>query len=381
MLNRPCPSGLKMRWSALGRPNLNGEQGSSHTGLDLLRGLAALLVCVCHVRNGSFVEFGSLPAESRTLTSALFLGLCRLGHEAVLVFFVLSGFLVGGALIGRVAAGTFSLGSYTIDRASRIWLPLLPACLFTSMVNVYLTGEAASWMQIAGTMAGLNGVAVSPLPSNGPLWSIAYEIWFYIFGGTLAALVSGQSHRFLSLGLLLAAGSVFEVLYARYLLFWILGAVAVILVGHPRPRLLFVGGLALTSGGVFLYQVSRESVSLAGAFSAPQWLSETLICVGIAFMLPAIGCLDDFFKALHKPAAMMSGFSFSLYLTHAPAAEFLHRIIPRQATIDQTSLAAFFAKLAFCLVVAGLFYLAFERPTPFVRRIFKKRFLGASLAA
>ena len=66
--------------------------------LDAIRFLAAFMVVFCHSRNDFFLPYGELPVEQKTLGTMLFYSLGRLGHEAVIVFFVLSGFLVGGAI-------------------------------------------------------------------------------------------------------------------------------------------------------------------------------------------------------------------------------------------------------------------------------------------
>ena len=76
--------------------------------LDLARGLAAVMVMLVHVRPHSFVELGALPPSQQSWPVAIFFAATRLGVEAVLVFFVLSGFLVGGRIIRRAKRGTFS---------------------------------------------------------------------------------------------------------------------------------------------------------------------------------------------------------------------------------------------------------------------------------
>ena len=66
--------------------------------LDVMRFLAALMVVFCHSRNAFFLPYGELSPEQQTPFSMAFYALGRLGHEAVIVFFVLSGFLVGGGV-------------------------------------------------------------------------------------------------------------------------------------------------------------------------------------------------------------------------------------------------------------------------------------------
>src|SRR5689334_17724012 len=49
------------------------------------------------------------------------------GHEAVIVFFVISGFLVGGRAILTLRNKGFNLSDYFIHRFSRIYLVMVPA--------------------------------------------------------------------------------------------------------------------------------------------------------------------------------------------------------------------------------------------------------------
>jgi peptidoglycan/LPS O-acetylase OafA/YrhL len=141
-----------------------------------------------HVRGGSFVEFSALPPEQRNTLVAVLFGLTRLGQEAVMVFFVLSGFLVGGQIIGRSRKGSFDLTTYAIDRCTRIFLPLIPACVLTAIVSSVVFGQSISLLQLAANMSGMNDIIAPTLGYNLPLWSLSYEIWFYIGGGALGYL-------------------------------------------------------------------------------------------------------------------------------------------------------------------------------------------------
>src|ERR1700733_2312871 len=113
----------------------DGPSRESIIGLDLLRGIAALAVFLGHARTASFVEFGALPSPQHTAIAKIFFGLTRTGHEAVLVFFVLSGYLVGGQVIKQVRQRRFLIKSYALERTTRIFLPLIPACLLTVASN------------------------------------------------------------------------------------------------------------------------------------------------------------------------------------------------------------------------------------------------------
>ena len=91
--------------------------------LDSLRFIAAFMVLLSHARNTFFPAFGDLPADQHNIFSMAFTLFCRMGHEAVIVFFVLSGFLVGGRGFERSKDGSMNVGSYAIDRFARITPP------------------------------------------------------------------------------------------------------------------------------------------------------------------------------------------------------------------------------------------------------------------
>ena len=148
--------------------------------LDLLRFSAAMMVVLCHVRGSMFSAYGSLAPQSRSLVTATFFAFTRLGLESVIAFFVLSGYLVGGKAIERMLHGSFDPTSYAVDRLSRIWIPLIPALAWTSIVSYYIFRKTDGPFIWVGNLLGLQNVAVSAIGHNDPLWSLAYEIWFYI---------------------------------------------------------------------------------------------------------------------------------------------------------------------------------------------------------
>lgn len=71
---------------------------SRNLWLDLIRGCSALLVCMGHLRNAILVDYAELIHPSIAIKAIYFI--TSFGHQAVMIFFVLSGYFVGG---GRVA--------------------------------------------------------------------------------------------------------------------------------------------------------------------------------------------------------------------------------------------------------------------------------------
>jgi peptidoglycan/LPS O-acetylase OafA/YrhL len=350
---------------------------ASIVALDLLRASAAFLVFFGHVKQSSFVAFGDLPAAQQGLATKIFFGLARLGHESVMVFFVLSGFLVGGQIIRHVREGRFSVTSYALDRSTRILLPLIPACLLTVAIGWFVFGEAPSALQAALNMIGLNGVLVDTLPLNVPLWALAYEIWFYLLAGVIGYLFSARRASPLALLVLGCSVCVFSVLYARYLLFWCLGALCVLFLGTAHRRALAVIGLVLTISGVLAYQLSVDAKLLAKAEYFPQAIAEALICIGISMAIPFL--CDDRLNAsisvLRKPARYLSALSYTLYLVHFPLNAVLAKLFPQSTDLSWTSIGIFATKIVLIWAVVTVFFLAFEANTASLRCFLKARLL------
>jgi peptidoglycan/LPS O-acetylase OafA/YrhL len=204
-------------------------------------------VMLVHVRPHSFVELGALPTSQQSWPVVIFFAATRLGGEAVLLFFVLSGFLVGGRVIRRAKSKTFSLKDYCIDRCSRIFLPLIPACLLTALIGRFVLGNGIDLPVLAANMLGLNGVLTPTLDANSPLWSLSYEIWFYIAGGACAVFTRRPLGAIVALA---ACSFVFSILAASLLLCWAFGALMVLALDVPHKGLLFLVGMTDTNYAV-----------------------------------------------------------------------------------------------------------------------------------
>lgn len=341
--------------------------------LDLLRGLAAMAVLVGHVRGSAFVEYGALPPAQQNPATAAFFALTRLGAESVLVFFVLSGFLVGGQVIARVREGKFDLAVYVVDRATRIFVPLVPALVLSAGVNVVVFGNPLDPFQLLVHVFGLNGVLAPTLDRNAPLWSLAYEIWFYVAGGALGWLFARRGWTVAAFLVIGAAALVFSELQARLLMCWALGALTGIVVLDERRAFgLGLIGAVVSVFGLACHQVGTTSKSLPSIVLVQPAMAETIICLGICLLLPALRTLsvDAFLRRIGPFAAAMAAFSYTLYLIHNPinAALDLAFSTPRMADLSLTSMVMFLTRLLVCLAAAGAFYFCFERNTPRLRR-------------
>src|SRR5258707_12992687 len=95
--------------------------------LDLIRAVAACAAMIGHLRTLFFVDFGHLSHRSWPLEALYFFA--GFGHQAVIVFFVLSGFLISSTVIRIHVLGKWSWRGYLSNRATRRCVVLVPGVL------------------------------------------------------------------------------------------------------------------------------------------------------------------------------------------------------------------------------------------------------------
>ena len=214
--------------------NITKNNKQHYYWLDLIRFLAAFEVMLCHYRGFFFVEYGLLPAEQQNIFSQIFYFSTRLGEEAVLIFFVLSGLLVGGKALDKARLGTFNLKSYAIDRFVRIMLPLISVLLLIIPIT-YSLGGKIDWINWFGNLFSLQGVLVGFVGHCGPLWSLAYEVWFYIIIGAVIAIIKNKNKTIPSIILFICA-LVFLKLEFKYLVIWGMGALTFFTLNNKKNK-------------------------------------------------------------------------------------------------------------------------------------------------
>lgn len=344
--------------------------------LDTTRWAAAALVLLYHLSTACLAPGVNGPML-RLLEGA--------GPAAVIWFFVLSGYLIGGGIVLDMRRGRFRFARYALNRASRLYVVLLPALALgygIDSARVALVGlspvagqEApASYaaLTIIGNLLCLQTIAVPTLGSNGPLWSLACEGFYYVLAPLLLApLLRGR----------------------RPALRWsLLGLAATMLcglwIGNPRvPRLFLTWllGAALRS-----YAPRRHHARRLGP---PAWIVAVALLLGYPLLLPRLGGTVNLLVAASFAAALLTtigderpvpagaqrfsaslaGFSFSLYLVHVPI---MHGLLAlwtgsRMDALRLPALtghAAMLALAAMVIPLAWLFSRLTEARTEAVRR-------------
>jgi peptidoglycan/LPS O-acetylase OafA/YrhL len=300
----------------------------------------------------------------------------------------LSGFLVGGKAIERFRDGTFRLGDYTIDRLSRIGVPFLPVLIFTVIVAQVTGMETANLGLFFGNLFFLQGISVEPYPSNEPLWSLSYEVWFYILAGACCFTRQNNSGFISRMLIIIAAFCVFTVLKPIYLLCWLLGALAWI----RRPKKFgwfgLVTGLALAAYGMIGIQIYSEAqtaninqaVSRYSGYFVSSDTAQLLFCSGFALVIQQLILMQpkgQVMRQIEAYGTSLAAFSYTLYLIHNPILHILRWSgLSREKQFNTQSIIHFCGSILLCLLAAMLFYFLFEKRTQQVRRWLKKRFVN-----
>jgi peptidoglycan/LPS O-acetylase OafA/YrhL len=356
-----------------------GPQGPSRLHwLDLLRFLAAFAVVVVHARGHALVEFGSLPPEQRTNAVFALFALTRVGSEAVTIFFVLSGFLVGGKALERIVAGRFRLADYAIDRISRIYVPLVPALCLSALVAGFIPADRSP-LSFLGNLVGLSGIAVEPFGLNRPLWSLSYEIWFYVLAGAIGIAASVRGLHLRAACAIILVASLFTVLSPTYLFCWVIGALAYW--RRPaRPSIaLWVTAFVLMAYGTLGVEIGMVSDSVKGlgiARFVPSWdISHILLSTGTAILIQQLILWEPkrgWVAWVERVGTPLGAFSYTMYLVHYPIIRYLvTRGHVRQPQIDGDSVGSMLLMIAASLLGSVVMYLLFERHTAAVRRFLK----------
>jgi peptidoglycan/LPS O-acetylase OafA/YrhL len=260
------------------------------------------------------------------------------GYQAVMVFFVLSGFLISGSILSSMSNSRWSWVDYIVSRLVRLWVVLIPSlvvsCACVLIDRWFLEGKALPSATLNGMVMVKNILFLQFMDGqvfagNQPLWSLAYEFWFYAaFPLLLGAFYHKSSAARLLCVVLFAVAAVFTWSFMEYFLIWILGAFAVFASGRKFS--------ALKSGSRAFWAISLLAclmffLSLSIRFIATgtnhpgsqpaQFFYDAftgLAFAGLLFVIFSSGNNKVAPKWLANVTEKLSGFSFSLYLTHYP---------------------------------------------------------------
>jgi peptidoglycan/LPS O-acetylase OafA/YrhL len=374
------------------RPSVPVSTSDSHRvfALDALRAGAALLVCAQHLRNATLVDFAQIGAPHLWHRGLYFI--THLGHEAVMIFFVLSGYLVGGSVVR--SGVRFQFGEYVRARFARLWCVLIPCLALTWVCDHWVLATApqilngalaeqwhslptewaydGSWSALLGNVFFLQTVAVPIYGSNGPLWSLSNEAWYYALFPLVYFTLGRGSLRRRAVCAVLASLLFLAIPTPMLLLFgvWLIGVCLEPLSKADRTSSraqMVVAGLAFA----VCLTLPRLDIFSEDFTAVPDYLIG-LSCAWFCLCLLRLrgnGAPTRVPKWLGRATSHLADMSFSLYLSHFPlmlviAAAFYHgdRLQP-----TWFGMAAWSASFALLLFAAHGMWWAFERHTPALR--------------
>ena len=369
-----------------------GENALQSVLISALRGLAALQVAASHLRAEIYPGLRTLEDPSLAYLGLAFV--TGFAHQAVVVFFLISGWLVGGSLMNRMGKPQ-ALAHYAIDRFTRLWTVLLATLLLTLAVGLIVGAASTSGpmnfdpaneysaASFAGNLLGLQTTSVPDFGGNYPLWSLAFETWYYVQFPLVLLVIAGKGalRRVAGAAALVLLMVSLRDMIAAYFVLWLLGA--------AFSRIRIDCGPACRAILLVLTLVAFTYYRLRGSNDDIVWAAfpQDLIC-SIPFLLllaslqHKVDPTSPGYVRANRVAVFFSEFSFSLYVLHVPVI-YLMMYLGRQYLgrdhlnpgVAMDFLWYFFA-LGTIVVFSYVFYLLFERHTIRLRNALKNSLLA-----
>jgi peptidoglycan/LPS O-acetylase OafA/YrhL len=341
--------------------------------LDGLRGIAILLVVVCHFQSnlGIFANGRAWPLVA----------LAHAGWMGVDLFFVLSGFLITGILVDARGSDSYFSAFYA-RRALRI-LPVYYGFLFAIFVvlpllhlgagdNYMLARQHQVWYWLHTTNFMM---AIDELPGRGPypstlFWSLAVEEQFYFVWPAVVALCSPRVLRKVCI-----AGVIGCIMLRIAGGFAGVSGLALSVLPFTRGDTLFIGGLLAIEyrhGGLGRYKSEAKIAAIASVvvlagligtygqldYNDPgtaMFGSIAIMALGASAVVIGISSTESrFARALKSGFLRFFGrYSYAMYVVHTAVLAGLNHYYPFRSVGTMAGFALP-AQAAWALVYVGL---------------------------
>ena len=344
-----------------------------------MRGIAALAVAAGHTRTLTLYDY---DAGQVGILGKIFYFATGLGHQSVIIFFVLSGFLISMSIEKKRQKGNWSPMSYDSDRIVRLLTVLWPALLLTWGCDqlglnlfpnslAYMGGiltlpslmpaEKTNFIFFLGNMFFLQGIAVPIFGSNTPLWSLSYEFWYYALYPLFFSILFSAKKFYYSI--LLAAISLFIFWMIGnegqfYFLIWLMGVGAFFLSNYEYKILKYpiILGLAVVFWGITI--IATRSSLLPAIFN--DFSLGIITSVLIAILSKKI----DNPVLFEKVSVSLSKISYSVYLVHMPLSVLISSwLTPERHIWNAEGLMIFITTFVLVLIGCYMMWYFFERKT------------------
>ena len=356
--------------------------------LDAIRGLSAIVVVFNHLRE---LFFNDYKRGMSGLLQVIYLDHYVAGL-AVMIFFVLSGYLVGGGALRRVENHRWSWSDYLLSRFTRLYVVLVPALLATALIDFIgrrhggvsagIFSGMFDYKSFLGSLFFLQIRLTPVFGSDGPLWSLSYEFWYYIVFPLLLLSFWSKSRIVCLANLSLCVALSISLRWIMDLFpCWLLGVGIFYLVRlRPAPSatarrsafgasMLLMACALVLEGGHFVTNIILMFY-LDAACAAP-------------LIWAAAVTRSDSSPSLYKSAAVFfSDISYTLYLTHAPFLSLLKLFWLRgmRWPTDANHVLMAFLPFGVALGYAYVMYRLFESKTDEVRNWMRRAYARVQIS-
>ena len=377
----------------MGKPNLFSfkPRKISYVHLDMARGLASLAVVFGHLRNIFFQDYQTVSQSLLGPFVKTVYFLSGFGHQAVMIFFVLSGFFITRSIMNAHQKGCWSWGWYLSQRLTRLWLVLIPALIMTAVwdgfgirfnpgalqylgtaesnVTNYLVSGRLNINYFIGNIFFTQTILCPTFGSNSPIWSLANEFWYYVlFPCFWVSLRS--STRFIARCILSSIAALICFFIGTPILFgfsiWLMGSLCYFVTKTKWGHKIFAPkAVRLLTSSIFLIVLAGTRFHLSSFFGSD-------FAIGIAFSLfmCSICFSHPKIESIYANTAQkLSSISYSLYVTHLPPIVFAAAFLVRTTRWDMNFKNSVFLMFLIIAILGYvlLMYTLFESKTELVR--------------
>lgn len=300
--------------------------------LDLVRFLSAILVLTYH-------------AKSSRYDGSWLKGIGAYGHDAVMVFFVLSGFVI--AYVANNKEST--IYEFSKSRFARLYSVVFPALIITLVLDYFgqlldpsmYAGahfeDSSPYYRFFSNLFFINEIWFESWLafSNGPFWSLSYEFWFYVIFASWFYF-TGSKKYLITLCAILIAGPKILMLFP----IWLMGAAVYYLSTRININKYLAFFLAVTP--IILYAIIRETglqkillnytievfgreVLYQDLYRSRHFISDYIVGILVSVHLFALITLLNRVSIatyVEKVIRYLAGMTFAIYLLHYPFLQF-----------------------------------------------------------
>lgn len=356
-----------------------------------MRGLAAIIVLMGHLRSVLFEDFQKI--QNPGVLAKTFYFITGFGHQAVILFFVLSGFFIIQSIHEAYSKHLWSWKNYFINRITRLWMVLIPGLLLGAVwdrlgislnpdFDIY-AGNIAHLIYFnpighlgfdvfVGNLFFLQTIFFPTYGTNGALWSLSNEFWYYVIFPFLYFAYQFRANAIKSIlhlviGLVILTGFQYfnfdDATHPRdYFVIWLLGGVSILLVRKQialfqRPIFSFLLGFLLI-GMLIGIRLQIE----------PRVFNDWGLGLVTFLLIAGLAQLSVVPKFIEKVGAFLSKISYTLYIVHLPFVVFISsQITQNRLSFTTTHLVSYLVIFIIAIVYAYGVYFVFERNTSRVK--------------